>query len=109
MRETHPSDHVGVRVRRPDVGVLVTVQTLDQIWGTEAAQPGLDHQDGDQTPRCLNQSVTRQKMSGRLSSEAVLVHPSDQPRLASVAVGYGCLWREQREAVGPVGGSLLQR
>lgn len=32
---THPSYHVGVRVRRPDVGVFVTFWTLDQICSKE--------------------------------------------------------------------------
>lgn len=47
-------------------------------------------------------------MGRGVRSVAVLVHPSDQPLLTSVSIGYGGLGQKQREAVGPVGGGLLR-
>lgn len=52
--------------------------------------------------------VTRQKMSCTVSSVAMLAHMPDDPLLTPVSIGYGGLWQEQREAVGPVVGCLLQ-
>lgn len=56
-----------------------------------------------------NVSVTRQEMSRTLSSVATAAHMLDDPLLTAVSIGYGGVWQEQREAVGPIIGGLLQR
>lgn len=89
--------------------MFVTFGALDQICWEEQQQVNAVSA-GSAAIRVLTlAAVTRQKMSRGLGSVAALAHVADDPLLTAVSVGYGGVRQEQREAVGPITGRLLQR